>query len=69
MEYGMKELCKLEGFDNGLDLIQNYMDDGGCPGICTKCGITYWVEHDHANGHCCCGSYTVQSAFILMGII
>ena len=70
MAYGIKDLCKIEGFKDPLDMVENFMSASGCPGICTSCGAYYWVEHDCEYGHCGhCNQNTIESTMILMGII
>jgi hypothetical protein len=53
-------------------LIEEYIFDGVMPGICQNQGCDYSTEYepDQDAGWCeCCGTNTVVSAAVLMGII
>jgi len=65
-------LAQIEGFDSIDDLLEAYIVDSVCPGICSNpdCDYTIEVEPDCRDGYCEeCGTQTVQSAMILMKII
>jgi hypothetical protein len=65
-------LARDWGFDDPLDLVEAYINDGVMPGICSnpKCGYSTEVEPDQDRGWCeCCHTNTVVAATVLMGII
>ena len=68
----LSALCSAEGFDDPLEMIEDYMDEGGIPGICMNkgCDATYNYEHDCREGWCSvCKTNSVTSVMMLMGII
>ena len=68
----LNQLASDWGFDDPLDLIEAYVTDGLMPAICMTRGCDYSteMEPDQDQGWCeCCGTNTVQSASVLMGII
>ena len=67
-KYGLAELCAEYGSID--DIIADYGHDSCVPAICTECGATFEYEPDCADGFCdVCNRNTVQSAWILMGVI
>ena len=68
--YGIEDLLAVEGFDEMIDMLEAYQDEGVVPCICEHCGaIEYW-EPDARNALCLeCGKRTVQSCYSLIGII
>ena len=68
--YGIDDLLTIEGFDDIIDMLEANKDDGSVPCICEYCGtIEYW-EQDTRNAVCLeCGRRTVQSCFVLAGIM
>ena len=70
MKYGVLELCEAYSFDTEMHMADAYQDEAVIPAICTSCGATYEYEPDCSDGGCeHCGAATVQSLFILMGVI
>jgi hypothetical protein len=68
----LQTLCEIEGFADELELGEAFVADSVCPGICMNpgCDYTTEVEPDQTRGWCeICGTNTVKSGFILMGII
>lgn len=68
----LQRLAENEGFDDPLDMIEEYFNDGLMPGICMNDGCDYTIsyEPDQDRGWCeNCGSNTVVSALILAGIM
>jgi hypothetical protein len=68
----LDELMESEGFDSIDDLADEAMHDSVVPSICMNAGCDYIIgmEPDQDAGYCeCCDTNTVQSAFILMGVI
>lgn len=68
----LQALAEIEGFDDYMDLLDEYSIDSVCPGICTNEGCDYSceVEPDNSSGWCEeCESNTVASAMVLAGII
>lgn len=59
------------GYEDPLEMIEDYVTDGLMPGICTEgCGYSTEYEPDQDAGYCeCCGTGTVVSAAILAGVI
>jgi ssDNA-binding Zn-finger/Zn-ribbon topoisomerase 1 len=65
-------LVRIEGFDGLTELLQKYVGDSVCLGICTTpgCNYTTEVEPDCAEGYCDrCDKQTVVSAMRLAGMI
>lgn len=59
------------GYDDPLDMIEDYIHDGLMPAICsTSCGYSTEMEPDQDHGWCenCCAN-TVVSASVLAGVI
>lgn len=70
MKYGLDELVEEYGFDSAEDMAEEYSVDSIIPAICTSCGATYEYEPDCEDGSCDeCDESTVQSLFVLMGVI
>lgn len=68
----LQTLAEDWGFPTPEDLVEEYILDGVMPGICSQPGCDYSteVEPDQDRGWCeCCGSNTVQSAAVLLGVI
>jgi hypothetical protein len=38
MSYGLNDLLKELGYDDFLDFVEEYLDEGCVPGICKNCG-------------------------------
>ena len=60
------------GFSSPTELAEAYICDGVVPGICQNdhCDYSTDYEPDQDHGWCeSCGTNTVVSAFIMMGII
>ena len=69
MSYGVDDLAGDYG-SSAMELAQVYIYDSCVPAICTECGSTYEYEPDCSEGYCEeCESKTVQSLFILLGIM
>lgn len=69
-----EQLAQEWGYDSLDDVLQDtdLMFDSITPGICTNpdCDYTTEVEPDCSSGYCeNCGTQTVKSLFILMGVI
>lgn len=65
-------LAEIEGFQSIEELLEAYVTDSVCPGICMNegCDYTIEVEPDCSEGWCEeCDTNTVKSAMILMGVI
>ena len=70
-------MSKLDDLLNAEGLtLDELMDEYGvaivCPGICINpgCDYTTETEHDCQDGHCeYCGTSSVKSAMVLLGII
>jgi len=70
--YKASTLAEIEGYDDVMDLLEERGMDSVQPGICSNpgCDYTIDVEPDQDKGYCeICGTQTVQSISILMGII
>ena len=65
-------LAEIEGFSDSMDLLEAFVTDSVCPGICMNedCEYTTEVEPDCTSGYCenCC-TQTVKSAMVLAGVI
>ena len=60
------------GYESTLDLMTDYMHEGIMPAICMNKGCNYSteMEPDQDRGLCeCCGTNSVTSAAILLGVI
>ena len=60
------------GYGSALDLVEDYIHDGLMPSICMNDGCNYSteMEPDQDRGLCeCCGTNSVTSAGILLGVI
>lgn len=65
-------LAEIEGFNSIEDLLEAFIIDSVCPGICMNddCDYTTEVEPDQDRGWCEeCETNTVKSAMVIMGII
>ena len=65
-------LAQTQGYYDPMELLEEYVTDSVCPGICVNpdCDYTTEVEPDCTRGYCeCCNTNTVQSAMILAGVI
>jgi predicted Zn-ribbon and HTH transcriptional regulator len=68
-KYGIRDLALEYGYDDVLDLLEEYGMDSICPGICRNCGYVDDVEPD-ADYVCHeCGKGRMQSAMILVGVV
>jgi hypothetical protein len=68
----LEQLCELEGFDSPTELAEAFICDSLCPCICMNpdCDMTDSLEPDQDRGYCdACGTNSMKSAFVLMGII
>jgi hypothetical protein len=68
----INDLARIEGFTDELALLEHYITDSVCPGICMNpdCDYTVNVEPDSDSGWCEeCSTNTVKSAMILVGVI
>ncbi len=68
----LQRLAESEGFDNPMDLAEEVVHESVVPGICAmrNCDYTTRVEPDCDAGYCEeCGTRSVQSLLVLMGII
>lgn len=68
----LTQLVTAEGCASFDDLVERYVRDGVCAGICMNAGCAYTthVEADQDRGWCeVCGTTTVKSAFVLAGVI
>jgi hypothetical protein len=68
----LEELAEIEGFESSEELLQQYIVDSVCPGICSNPGCSYTteVEPDSNSGWCEeCQTNTVKSAMVLAGVI
>ena len=68
----LEKLAEIEGFDDSLEMLEEYGIESVVPGICTTLGCSYTteVEPDCQEGWCEeCQKGTVKSAMILAGII
>ena len=58
------------GYDDVMDMLEDFILDSVVPGVCTECHAIGDVEPDQDRGHCeMCGKNTVKSIHMLMGII
>lgn len=68
----LTDLAEIEGFDEEIDMLSDYMSESLIPAICINpnCNFTAEYEPDCTAGYCEeCNTKTVQSCFILAGII
>jgi hypothetical protein len=68
----VNDLCQEYGFDSSLEMAEEFFNEGTVPGICMNpgCSATYEYEPDQDKGWCEeCGTNSVKSLFVLMGII
>lgn len=68
----LDELSRNWGYGDPLALVEDYVCHGVMPSICMNEGCDYSTEYepDQDRGWCeCCGTNTVKSAAILMGVI
>jgi len=68
----LETLCDEYGYDDELDMAQDYEADSIIPGICMNegCGSTFEYEPDSSDGWCDnCETNTVKSLFVLMGVM
>lgn len=67
-----ERLAHEYGFSSVYELLDEYIFDSVCPGICmnTGCNYTTEVEPDNDSGYCeICGTNSVASAMTLVGVI
>lgn len=65
-------LAEIEGYNDYMDLLDEYITDSVCPGICTniECNYTCEVEPDQNKGWCeICNTNSVSSGMVLAGVI
>lgn len=68
----LDKLAEIEGFDDIMDMLEQYSCDSIVPGICINedCEYTTEVEPDSRSGYCEeCKTRTVKSCLVLAGII
>ncbi|MBF0430531.1 MAG: hypothetical protein HQK83_04590 [Fibrobacteria bacterium] len=68
----IEKLIEIEGFDDPLEFLSQFVHDSVCPGICSipGCDYTTDVEPDQEGGWCeHCETNTVKSGIVLAGII
>lgn len=68
----LETLAELEGFDDPLEMLEQYVVDSVNPGICMNedCDYCTEVEPDSSTGWCEeCETNTVCSCMMLAGII
>lgn len=68
----LETLAELEGFDDPMEMLEQYVVDSVTPGICMNegCQYTTEVEPDSSTGWCEeCGTNTVCSCMMLANII
>ena len=71
-EEKLQTLTDSEGFDDPLTMVEEFFNEGTVPGICMNddCDYTAHYEPDQDRGWCeLCGTNTVKSAMVLLGII
>lgn len=65
-------LAELEGYNDSMDMLEDFAFDSIVPGICVEYGCDYTsdVEPDQSNGWCeMCDENSVVSCLVLAGII
>lgn len=68
----LQQLAKDWGFETPTQLVEEYIYDGVMPSICMNPGCDYSteMEPDQDEGWCeCCGTNTLKSAAVLLGVI
>lgn len=68
----LQVLLDLEGFYDSSEFGEKFIQEGVVPGICMNydCDFTAWYEPDQDRGFCEeCGTQTVRSGLILMGVM
>lgn len=67
----LKKVADDEGFPTVLAMLEHFVTDSICPGICTTChGIEPSCEPDARDNACSeCETNTVRSIFDLAGVI
>lgn len=68
----IETLVRNSGYETQEEFVEAYMYDSLVPGICTNptCDEIYDYEPDQDAGYCeCCGTNTVKSGYILIGIM
>lgn len=68
----LKQLATDMGYDDALEMLEDYAHDSVCPGICTEtgCSTVEEVEPDCREGWCSrCNKGSIQSGLVLMGVI
>jgi len=73
MSHLVKKFCDIEGYQDEFEAVESIDQDIYLPnGLCLtpECSYTTEVEPDQRAGYCeCCGHNSVQSLFVLMGVI
>lgn len=67
-----QQLASDWGYSSPEDLMEDFITDSVCPGICTNenCSYSIEVEPDCSSGYCEeCDTQSVSSMMILMGVI
>lgn len=65
-------LCDQNGYNDVIQFAEDYINEGTIPGICMNpdCNFSADYEPDQDKGYCDdCGTQTVTSLFILIGVI
>lgn len=71
-EQALAELTEIEGYDDVMEMIQEHHIESVVPAICVNddCDYSDGMEPDQDKGWCAnCGTNTVKSCLILMGVI
>jgi hypothetical protein len=66
----LEKLAEDWGFEDEMEMAEEFITDSVSPGICMDCGYSTEVEPDQARGWCEeCNKNTVVSCMVLMGVI
>ena len=68
----LQDLCEIEGYEDEMAMMEEFFDESCVPCICMNegCDMTDHLEPDQDAGHCEeCGTKTMKSFMILMGVI
>ena len=68
----LDNVATAEGFKDSMDMWEQLICDSMCPAVCTECEEVFEgeLEHDARDVVCHhCGNKTVQSVFVLGGVI
>ena len=73
MSYGkLADLCAINGYDDPLDMLEDYAMDSVCPAICMNegCDYTLELEQDQDRGWCDeCETNSMKSGMVLAGVM